>query len=202
MSGTPRPEAPDPEGSALEPQDVVAIEAAVVALLTALGADPTSMMLEDTPRRVAAAYKEFLTPTAFEVTIFSNESAYDDLVLVSDIQFQSLCMHHLLPFFGVAHVGYIPGESIIGLSKIARAVDFFARRLQVQERMTVQIAEWLVETIKPNGVGVALVGQHTCMTLRGAEEPLAQVLTSCFRGDLAQSSLRSEFLARAGVINR
>jgi GTP cyclohydrolase I len=120
-----------------------AAERAARGLLAALGADLTREGLRDTPRRMAAAYAELLTPQPFEPTTFPNDEGYDELVVARSIPFQSLCEHHLLPFFGVAHVGYLPGERILGLSKLARVVDLFARDLQVQERLTTQVARWL-----------------------------------------------------------
>jgi len=125
--------------------DVSAAEDAVRSLLVALGQDPGSEHLSDTPRRVALAYAELLTPRSFDLTTFPNDEGYDELVLARDIPFHSLCEHHLLPFQGVAHVGYIPAGRILGLSKLARVVELFARGLQVQERLTCQVAGWLEE---------------------------------------------------------
>src|SRR5687768_6366633 len=134
--------------------DLSAAEEAVKDLLHALGADPQEEGLRDTPRRVAKAYAELLTPEPFNATTFANDEGYDELVLVRDIPFQSLCMHHMLPFHGVAHVAYLPGERIIGLSKLGRVVDLFARELQIQERLTTQVADWIEERLSPRGVGV------------------------------------------------
>src|SRR5205814_3309644 len=134
--------------------DLAAAEDAVADLLVALGHDPTDEHLADTPRRVAQAFAELLTPRAFDLTTFANDEGYDELVLARDIPFQSLCEHHLLPFHGVAHVGYLPGGRILGLSKLARVVQHFARDLQVQERLTKQIADWLAEHLSADGVGV------------------------------------------------
>ena len=120
---------------------------------------------------MADAYAELLTAPAFDLTTFANDEGYDELVLVEDIPVQSLCEHHLLPFVGVAHVGYLPGERILGLSKFARTVDFFARRPQTQERLTMQIAEHLTDSLAPRGVGVVIEAEHTCMSLRGARAP-------------------------------
>jgi GTP cyclohydrolase IA len=133
--------------------DCDAVQRAVGDLLRALGADDRSEGLRDTPRRVAETYAELLTPRPFEATTFPNEDGYDELVLARSIPFHSLCMHHLLPFHGVAHVGYLPGERIIGLSKLARVVELFARDLQIQERLTMQIADWLQAELRPRGVG-------------------------------------------------
>src|SRR5207248_4381290 len=129
-------------------------EVAVRDLLVALGHDPVSEHLVDTPRRVAHAYAELLTPRAFDLTTFPNDEGYDELVLARDIPFQSLRQHHLLPFHGVAHVGYIPPHRVLGLSKLARVVELFSRGLQVQERLTQQVADWPEEHLAPTGVGV------------------------------------------------
>ena len=131
-----------------------ALQRAVSDLLHAIGADVGSDGLRETPRRVAEAYAELLTPPAFRPTTFPNDDGYDGLIVAQAIPFHSLCMHHLLPFRGVAHVGYVPGERIVGLSKLARVVERFARALQIQERLTVQIADWLEAELRPAGVGV------------------------------------------------
>jgi GTP cyclohydrolase I len=132
----------------------------------------------------------------FDLTTFDNAAGYDELVVVSDIPLRSLCEHHLLPFTGVAHVGYLPGERILGLSKFARAVDFFARRVQTQERLTVQIAEHLQERLAPAGVGVVIEAEHTCMSLRGARAEGARTVTAALRGRLRDDpSARAEFLS-------
>jgi GTP cyclohydrolase IA len=131
--------------------DLDAAERAAADLLLALGADLDSEGLRDTPQRMAAAYAELLTPEPFNLTTFANDEGYDELILVRDIPFQSLCMHHLLPFHGVAHVAYLPADRILGLSKLARVVDLFARSLQLQERLTTQVANWLQEQLQPKG---------------------------------------------------
>jgi GTP cyclohydrolase I len=164
--------------------DLPAAERAALALLRAIGADVDSPELRGTPRRVAASFSELLTPAEFAATSFPNQGPYDELVLVRDISFHTLCMHHLLPFFGQAHVAYLPGERIIGLSKLARVVETFARDLQLQERMTVQIADWLERELRPRGVGVVLSAEHTCMTIRGVLKPGARTVTSALRGSL------------------
>src|SRR5690349_2923386 len=151
--------------------DVVGAEAAARDLLVALGADLEDEGLRDTPRRVAHAYAELLTPKGFEPTTFPNEEGYDELVVATHIQFHSLCMHHLLPFHGVAHVAYLPGDRILGLSKLARVVEFLARDLQVQERLTKQVADWLQDHLEPRGVGVVFEAEHLCMSLRGIKKP-------------------------------
>src|SRR5213079_1063102 len=143
-----------PAGGALDPDrmDYERMESAVADFLDALGVDLTDDSLQDTPRRVAAAFSELLTPLPFEPTTFPNNEGYDELVVARSIPFHSLCEHHLLPFHGVAHVAYLPGERILGLSKLARVVDLFARGLQVQERLTTQVADWLDERLQPKGV--------------------------------------------------
>ena len=134
---------------------------AVSDLLVALGRDPSSEHLAETPRRVAEAFAELLTPEPFDLTTFPNDEGYDELVLVRDIPFRSFCEHHLLPFHGVAHVGYLPDERILGLSKLARVVDRFAADLQTQERLTMQVADWLDEHLRPKGVGVVIEADHS-----------------------------------------
>src|SRR6476661_2170434 len=149
--------------------DLTAAERAVADLLVALGQDPDSDHLQDTPRRVASAYAEMLTPRAFNLTTFPNDEGYDELVIARDIPFHSLCEHHMLPFKGVAHVAYLPGQRILGLSKLARVVELFARGLQVQERLTKQVADWLQEQLRPRGVGVVIEAEHMCMSMRGVQ---------------------------------
>jgi GTP cyclohydrolase I len=184
---------------ALPGLDHAAIERAARDLLVALGADLDDESLGETPRRMAAAYAELLTPEPFEATTFPNDGAYDELVVVRDIPFHSLCEHHLLPFVGVAHVGYIPGERIVGLSKLARVVDLYARRLQVQERLTTQVARWLCDTLEPRGVGVVIEAEHLCMSLRGVQKPGAQTITSALHGTVRDDPrTRQEFLALTG----
>src|SRR4051812_47218547 len=160
------------------PIDAPAAEAAVKALLEALGQDTASESLRETPRRVAAAFAEMLTPRSFTPTTFENDEGYDELVVASGIPFHSLCEHHLLPFHGVAHVAYLPGDRILGLSKLARVVELFARRLQVQERLTMQVARWLEEHLAPRGVGVVIEAEHLCMSLRGVRKPGTRTVTS------------------------
>ena len=178
--------------------DLSGAERAAADLLTALGADLGSEHLRETPRRVAQAYAELLTPAPFNATTFPNDEGYDELVLVRDIPFQSLCAHHLLPFHGTAHVAYLPGERIIGLSKLGRVVDLFARDLQVQERLTTQVAEWLEELLAPRGVGVIVEAEHLCMSLRGVQKPGALTVTSALRGIVRDDPrTREEFLSLA-----
>ncbi|MDQ3896212.1 MAG: GTP cyclohydrolase I FolE [Actinomycetota bacterium] len=175
--------------------DVGAAERAVRALLVALGQDPDTEHLRDTPRRVALAYEELLTPRPFVPTTFPNDEGYDELVLARDIPFHSLCQHHLLPFSGVAHVGYLPGDRILGLSKLARVVEHFARGLQVQERLTKQIGDWLDERLAPKGVGVVLEAEHLCMSLRGVQAVGSRTVTSSLHGLVRDDArTRAEFL--------
>lgn len=181
--------------------DLAAAEAAATDLLTALGLDLADESLADTPGRMARALVELTTPGGFDLTTFPNDEGYDELVLVEDIPVQSLCEHHMLPFTGVAHVGYLPGERILGLSKFARMVDHHARRPQTQERLTQQVADHLQRALGPRGVGVVVIAEHTCMSLRGARAQGARTVTSALLGQLRDDpSSRAEFLAltRAG----
>lgn len=165
-------------------------------LLEALGIDCQREGLQDTPNRIARAYAELLSPEPFETTTFSNVERYDQLVVVRDISFSSVCEHHLLPFAGVAHVGYLPADRLIGLSKLARVVGHFARRLQVQERLTSQVAGWLADNLRPRGVGVMLGAEHACMTCRGVRAAGARTVTSTLTGTIRDDErTRSEFLA-------
>jgi len=182
------------------PVDLDRAERAVADLLHALGQEPDDIHLTGTPRRVASTYAELLRPRSFEFTTFPNDEGYDELVLARDIPFHSLCQHHLLPFTGVAHVGYFPGERILGLSKLARIVDLFARSLQVQERLTKQVADWLDEHLLPKGVGVTLDAEHLCMTLRGVQATGSRTVTLALHGLLREDPRsRAEFFALAGV---
>jgi GTP cyclohydrolase I len=176
--------------------DRVAAQRAAHELLRALGADVDAAALEDTPRRVADAYAELLTPQPFRATTFPNDGGYDELILARAIPFHSLCMHHLLPFHGLAHVAYLPGERIVGLSKLGRVVEFFSRDLQIQERLTTQIADWLERELEPKGVGVVLEAEHLCMSLRGVQKLGAKTVTSALRGLVRDDPrTRQEFLA-------
>jgi GTP cyclohydrolase I len=176
--------------------DLTAAERAAAELLSALGADVESEHLRETPRRVAKAYAELLTPTSFNATTFPNDEGYDELILVRDIPFQSLCAHHLLPFHGTAHVAYLPADRLVGLSKLGRVVDLFARDLQVQERLTTQIADWIEVNLEPRGVGVIVEAEHLCMSLRGVQKPGSLTVTSALRGLLKEDArTRQEFLS-------
>jgi GTP cyclohydrolase I len=172
---------------------------AAEAFLRALGVPVDAPGLEDTPRRMVDAYAELLTPRPFDLTTFPNEEGYDELVLARGIPVQSVCEHHMLPFTGVAHVGYLPGERIVGLSKLARVVELFARRPQVQERLTVQVANWLQAQLSPRGVGVVVEAEHLCMTLRGVQAPGTTTITSALQGVLREDPRsRAEFLSLTG----
>jgi GTP cyclohydrolase IA len=176
--------------------DDEALERAARDLLGALGVDAGAESMRETPRRIADAYRELLTPEPFQATTFPNDDGYDELIVARAIPFHSLCMHHLLPFHGVAHVGYLPGERIIGLSKLGRIVESFARDLQIQERLTVQIADWLERQLAPRGVGVVLEAEHLCMSLRGVQKLGATTVTSALRGLCREDArTRQELLA-------
>jgi len=178
------------------PVDLDLAEKAAADLLAALGQPVDSPDMADTPRRMAHAYAEMLTAGAFDFTTFANSEGYDELVLVEDIPVQSVCEHHMLPFVGVAHVGYLPAERILGLSKFARVVDHFSHRAQTQERLTKQIAEHLERQLAPRGVGVVIEAEHTCMSLRGVRAAGARTVTSALFGALRDNpSSRAEFLS-------
>jgi GTP cyclohydrolase IA len=180
--------------------DLPAAEEAVARLLRALGRDPGDPHLADTPRRVAGAYAELLGGPQFELTTFPNDEGYNELVLATGIPVHSLCQHHLLPFTGVAHIGYLPGDRILGLSKLARVLDLFARDLQVQERLTQQVADWLRDNLDPRGVGVVIEAEHLCMSLRGVRATGARTITSALHGQLRDDARsRQEFFALAGI---
>jgi GTP cyclohydrolase I len=181
-------------------RDPRAAERAAADFLTALGLDVTCEALAETPARMARAYTELLTPREFALTTFDNDEGYDELVLARSIPIRSVCEHHLLPFIGVAHVGYLPGERILGLSKLARVVELFASRAQVQERLTKQVAQWLDVQLRPRGVGVVVEAEHMCMTLRGVQAVGSRTVTSALFGTLRDDARsRAEFLAAAGV---
>ena len=179
----------DPDGA------LAAATTAAKQFLEALGVSTDGPGLRESPSRMARAYAEMLSPRSFELTTFPNDEKYDELVVVRDIPVQSLCEHHLLPFTGVAHVGYLPGERILGLSKFARVVELFARRPQVQERLTQQVATWLDDQLGPKGVGVVIEAEHSCMSLRGVRAAGAVTRTSALTGALRSNpATRHEFL--------
>lgn len=182
--------------------DIAAAEHAARDFLRALGIPTDGESLQDTPGRMARAYAELFTSPEFDLTTFPNDEGYDELVLARSIPVRSVCEHHLLPFVGVAHVGYLPGERILGLSKLARVVGHFAARPQVQERLTKQVAGWLQENLAPAGVGVVIEAEHSCMTIRGIRAAGSTTVTSALLGTLREDPRsRQEFFAltRAGV---
>ena len=180
--------------------DLVAAERAAAEFLRALGIEVETENMRGTPGRMARAYAELFTPRPFDLTTFPNEEGYDELVLARAIPVRSVCEHHLLPFVGVALVGYLPGERILGLSKLARIVEHFARRPQVQERLTKQVADWLAEHLSPQGVGVVIEAEHSCMTLRGVQATGSTTVTSTMLGSLREDARsRQEFFALTGV---
>jgi GTP cyclohydrolase I len=180
----------------LPPVDLAAAEKAATDLLVALGLPVDGDDMADTPRRMVQAYAELLTVEPFDFTTFPNSQQYDELVLVEDIPVRSVCEHHMLPFVGVAHIGYLPDERILGLSKFARVVDCFSRRAQTQERLTKQIAEHLRDQLSPRGVGVVIEAEHSCMTLRGIRAVGSRTVTSALFGTLRDDpSSRAEFLS-------
>lgn len=184
---------PEPEGL-----DLAAAAEAATRFLAALGVDTAHEAMTDTPLRMAKAYAELMSPRDFELTTFPNDEEYDELVVVRDIPVQSVCEHHMLPFVGVAHVGYLPGDRILGLSKFARVVEYHARRPQVQERLTRQVADWLQTQLRPAGVGVVIEAEHSCMSLRGVGAAGARTTTSALSGTLREDPRsRAEFLALA-----
>jgi GTP cyclohydrolase IA len=189
-----------PEGSTARPYDAAAAERAVRDLLVAIGEDPDRDGLQDTPARVARAYAEMfrgLHMTADEVLTTTFDLGHDEMVLVKDIELYSTCEHHLVPFHGVAHIGYIPNENgrITGLSKLARLVDVFAKRPQVQERLTTQVADSLVRILEPRGAIVVLEAEHLCMSMRGVRKPGAKTVTSAVRGSLRDPATRAEAMS-------
>ena len=182
--------------------DKTRIAAAVREILVALGEDPDRDGLQDTPARVSRMYAEVLAgrgvdPARHLEVTFAED--HHEMVVVKDIPFESLCEHHMLPFFGKAHVAYVPNGRIVGLSKIARVVEEYARRLQVQERLSSQVADLLMERLEPQGVGVVMEATHTCMTMRGIRKPGAAMVTSAVRGTFkTRRATRSEFMSFIG----
>lgn len=183
-----------------EKMDLARIEAAVREILLAVGEDPDRSGLKDTPKRVAKAYAETfagLHHTPEEILGVTFDMDHEELVLVKDIPFYSTCEHHLVPFHGVAHVGYIPSHDgrVTGLSKLARLVDVYARRPQVQERLTSQVADAIVYYLKPRGVIVVVDCEHMCMSMRGVRKPGAHTVTSAVRGQLHDPATRAEAMS-------
>jgi GTP cyclohydrolase IA len=176
--------------------DMARAEQAARDFLEALGVSTQSESLRDTPGRMARAYAELFTAPEFNLTTFPNDEGYDELVLARSIPVRSVCEHHLLPFTGVAHVGYLPRDRILGLSKLARVVEHFAARPQVQERLTKQVAGWLQDSLSPAGVGVVIEAEHTCMTVRGVRAAGSTTVTSTLLGTVRDDPRsRQEFFA-------
>jgi GTP cyclohydrolase I len=186
-------------GNESELIDVARIEKAVAEILAAVGEDPSREGLKQTPARVAKMYSELLAgmhkdPKEHLRSVF-NES-YDEIVLLRDIPFYSICEHHLMPFMGSAHVAYLPKGKVLGVSKLARIVDDFARRLQTQERLTYQIADFIMDSLKPQGAAVVIEASHSCMTIRGIKKPGSVMVTSALRGIFRKDpKSRSELLS-------
>ncbi|MDG0868205.1 GTP cyclohydrolase I FolE [Candidatus Lucifugimonas marina] len=183
---------------------IESIESAVLDVLEAVGEDPTREGLVGTPNRVARMYGELLSGYNVDPTELLNGALFDveheQMVIVTNIEFQSLCEHHMLPFTGLAHVAYVPDNKVVGLSKIPRIVDMYARRLQIQERMTKQIAETVSTLVEPLGVGVILTGSHMCSTIRGVRKQHSLMTTNSMAGSLRSDSLlRSEFLTQIQI---
>ncbi len=197
-------ESVDFDNAALQPGrqeniDFEAIEASVCQILTAIGEDPLREGLQKTPARVARMYEELLQGYHLDPAALINDAIfdvqYDEMVIVRDIEFYSLCEHHLLPFIGRAQIAYIPNGKVLGLSKIPRVVDMYARRLQVQERMTRQIADFLRDLLKPQGVAVVVEAMHLCSMMRGVKKHDARMTTSAMHGAFrANLATREEFL--------
>jgi GTP cyclohydrolase I len=194
-----RPNLPGQNRSANGPVDEDRIRAAVREILLAVGEDPDREGLQETPERVARMYAELfsgLRKDPREPLQKTFTQKYDEMVLVKDIGFASVCEHHLLPFHGKAHIAYLPMGKIVGLSKLARVVEVLSRRPQVQERMTEEVADLLMEELNPRGVGVVLEAEHTCMTIRGVRKPGSICTTSAMRGAFKdQQSTRAELMA-------
>ena len=182
--------------------DRVRLEAAVRELIEAIGEDPEREGLLETPRRVAKIYEQIfegLLVDPREHLRVGFQEGHEEMVILRDIPFYSICEHHLLPFHGIAHVGYIPAGRVVGVSKMARAVEAFAKRPQLQERLTSQIADSIMECLNPQGVAVVIEAEHLCMTMRGVRKPGSRVVTSAMRGCFRRSSVtRSEFLSLVG----
>ena len=190
-------------GFGINSVDNEAAKRSIKDLLYAIGEDPCRDGLLETPKRVANAYKELVSGYTTDPLKLVNNAIYDndynEIVIVNDIDFYSLCEHHLLPFVGQAHVAYIPNGKIIGLSKIPRIVDMFSRRLQVQERLTGQIAEFIDEVLEPSGVAVSMTAQHMCSMIRGVKKHNSNLTTSAMIGDFKiNPEIRGEFLAQVG----
>ncbi len=180
--------------------DLPAAEQAAAQFLAALGVELSDEGLDETPGRMARAYAELFSAKPLRLTTFPNTEGYDELVIARGIPFRTVCEHHLLPFSGVAQVGYLPGDRILGLSKLARLVEYFAARPQTQERLTKQVADYLFGCVRARGAAVVLEAEHTCMTLRGVRSVGSTTVTSALLGTLRDDARsRAEFFALAGV---
>jgi len=179
--------------------DSARVEAAVRELLVSIGEDPRREGLVDTPRRIADMYAEIfggrmIDPTEYLKVGF--EVAHDEMVILRNIPFYSMCEHHFLPFHGEAHVGYVPDGRVVGISKLARVVEAFARRPQIQEQLTSQVANAIMDVLQPDGVAVVVEAEHLCMTMRGVKKPGSRMVTSAMRGTFKKSDVtRGEFLS-------
>ncbi len=175
------------------------IEQAVLSIIEAIGEDPTREGMVGTPRRIAEMYAELFMGIGVdpkEELAVGFEEGHHEMVIIKDIPFYSLCEHHLLPFYGIAHIGYIPKGRVVGASKLARVVEILAKRPQIQERLTTQIAETIMEALEPNGVAVVIQAEHMCMTLRGVKKPGSNIITSANRGLFrTNAATRAEFLS-------
>lgn len=179
--------------------DEARVQAAVLELIAAIGEDPEREGLQGTPRRIAEMYSEIVAGLYNDPKHLLDvrfEEGHDEMVILKDIPFYSLCEHHFLPFHGVAHVGYLPEGKVVGISKLARVVEMFAKRPQLQERLTSQIADCILEALQPDGVAVVVEAEHLCMTMRGVKKPGSRMVTSAMRGHFKKHSVtRAEFLA-------
>lgn len=181
------------------PVDHARLKAAVLEIFAAIGEQPDRDGLQDTPRRIADMYAEVFGGLAIDPTEYLKvgfEVAHDEMVILRNIPFYSMCEHHFLPFHGEAHLGYIPDGRVVGISKLARVVEGYARRPQIQEQLTSQVAEAIMDTLNPDGVAVVIEAEHLCMTMRGVKKPGSRMITSAMRGLFKQSSVtRGEFLS-------
>jgi GTP cyclohydrolase I len=175
------------------------IKKAFTSIIEAVGENPSREGLKDTPRRIADMYADIFSGLDMDprdALVVGFDEGHHEMVILKDIPFYSMCEHHFLPFFGLAHVGYIPKGRIAGASKVARAVDILAKRPQLQERLTTQIAEAMVEALKPNGVAVVIEAEHMCMTMRGVKKPRSKIVTSAMRGIFRENpATRAEFMS-------
>lgn len=195
------------ETASSQPPSRAEAEAAVRTLLRWAGDDPDREGLLDTPSRVVKSYEEFFAgyrqdPKTLLQRTFEETDGYDELIVLRDIRFESHCEHHMVPIIGVAHIGYLPQNRVIGISKLARVIEAFAKRLQIQEKLTAQIANIIDEVLKPRGVAVIVEARHQCMTTRGVHKPDATLVTSRMLGELRENaSTRREFMAILGNLS-